>query len=248
MGMNWLDRAKAAVKRIRWRLSNLVWFPIKIEKDGAVFKATARNGKEWFIPTNSEHFALWAFKFYELHERYLDTIREGDIVVEVGACTGEYTIPAAQRVGDLGRVFAFEADPLGCECTKKNARLHNLNNIEVINEIVSDRVGRRVSLYLPDGNLSGGLLVKNGSMVTTTLDEYLKGMKVDVLKLTVNGHEPEVLMGAKKLLKNVRSVVFQSVKHKELIRFLEERGFKVRKFKQLDDDIKTVLLERRSSS
>lgn len=159
MSMNALNKTKAAVKRIRRRVENFAWLPIKIEKDGAVFKATAHNGKEWFIPTNSEDVALWAFKFMELHERYLDAIREGDIVVEVGACTGEYTIPAAQRVGELGRVFAFEADPFGCECTRKNARLHNLNNIQVINEAVSGRNMRRGKLSIRLRGMGFGLSV-----------------------------------------------------------------------------------------
>lgn len=272
--MKALDKAKATVKR---RVSNLLfpylplsllsfflvstefrifsnediktWLPIKIEKDGAVFRATACNGNEWFIPSSSVYFALFAFTFIEKEERYLDATRKGDIVVEVGACTGEYTIPAAQRVGEHGRVLAFEADPIGCECTKRNARLYNLNNIEVINEAVSDIVGRRVSIDVPGLGLATGFLVKkdDGSMVTTTLDKCLKDSKVDVLKMTVNGHELEVLMGANKLLKNVRSVVFQSAKHKELISVLKERGFKVRKLEPAryrPDVVKTALLER----
>jgi FkbM family methyltransferase len=239
-----MHRGERMIKKLMNRLLNLrkiMCSPIKLSKDGAVFKATMME-KEWFIPIRSKSLALWAFNFMKRHERYLDAVREGDIVVEVGSCTGEYTIPAAQRAG---KVFAFEADPLGCECIRKNARLHNLNNIEVINRAVSDKVGRRVSLYLL-GNISGGRLVEGDTMSTTTMDSYLKEIKVDVLKMTVNGHEPEVLRGATKTLESVRSVIFQSAKHEELIRILEERGFKVRKSKQLDNGVKVALLERGS--
>lgn len=224
------------------------WFPMKIEKDGAVFKATAHNKRTWFIPENSKNFAMWAFRFMETNERFLDVLTEGDVLAEVGACTGEYTIPAAQKIGTQGKVFAFEADPLGCECIKKNAQLHNLSNIEVINEAVSDTSGQKVSLSICE-NLSGGLLVKNGSasVVTTTLDECLIGVNVDVLKLTVNGHEPEVLAGAQKMLNPVRAVIFQSARHEELIPALTEQGFRVkesRRAKNSPENVKTVLLER----
>ena len=178
-------------------------------------------------------------------ERYLDALKDGDTVVEVGACTGEYTIEAARKVGKFGRIFACEADPLGCECVIKNARLHNLNNIQVINKAVSDRVGRRVALDIR-GNLSGGILVKGNTMSATTIDFLFKEMKVDVLKITVNGHEPEVVAGATKTLEDVRCVVFQSARHKELITILEERSFKVRRVTEDSwaDNVRIVLLER----
>ncbi|MCK5561540.1 MAG: FkbM family methyltransferase [Thermoplasmata archaeon] len=219
----------------------------EIEKDGAVYKATTYDGKQWFIPINSESFAHWALTAMEVTERYLDVIKKGDIIVEVGACTGEYTIEAAKRVGERGRVYSFEADPLGCECVKKNAKLNNLNNIEVINKPVSDIIGRKVSFKM-NKNLSGGYIEKDnkGSILTTTLDEYLNGRKVNILKMTVNGHEPEVLTGAHKLLKNIRYIIFQSIHHQKLIRTLKEYDFKVKK---LDDstfdpkNVKTALLE-----
>ena len=236
-----LTKTKTAMRHMGRKLLNHARIPIKIKKDGLVFKAVNHDGKEWFVPTNNKKIALWAYEFMESHERYLNIIRAGDIVVEVGACTGEYTLPAAQRAD---KIFAFEADPLACECVRKNAKIYNLGNIKVINEAVSNKLGRKMSLHTPNKIISGGLLVKNGQMVTTTLDEYLKDTKVDVLKLTVNGHEPEVLMGAKKLLKNVRFVIFQSAKHKQLIKMLKEEGFHVKKSEELDDGVEIVLLGR----
>jgi len=213
-----------------------------------VYRVTDRRGREWFIPENSERFARWAFIFMEKHQRYLEALRENDVVVEVGACTGEYTIHAAQRVGEAGKVIAFEADPVGCECVKRNARINNLSNVEVVNEAVSDSSGKRVSLDIRV-NITGGVIAldNEGTMLTTTLDKYLKGTKVDVIKLTVNGHESEVLIGAQELLKNVRCVIFQSSKYEDLINFLGERGFKVKKLENAyrgSGDVKTAMLER----
>ena len=83
-------------------------------------------------------------------------------------------------------------------------------------------------------------------MSATTIDFLFKEMKVDVLKITVNGHEPEVVAGATKTLEDVRCVVFQSARHKELITILEERSFKVRRVTEDSwaDNVRIVLLER----
>ncbi len=221
---------------------------IRLLQDGSVYKAIDQSGHEWYIPSKSIKFARWAFKFMETHERYIEALRDGDVVVEVGACTGEYTIPAAKKVGIGGKIFAIEADPLGCECIKKNAELHGLNNIEIISAAVSDCSGKHVVLDIPN-NLTGGLLKSDekSGLQTITLDELLEDVRVDVLKLTVNGHEPEILRGTAVCLNNVRSVSFQSVYHQSIIDFLVARGFTV---ERLDDvmskqiGVKTGLLTR----
>jgi len=247
-----LSKARALVRCLLQKGSAFSYFIIsllliRIKKDGKVFEATYME-KKWFIPTKSRRFALWALNCMRRNERYLDALREGDVVVEVGGCTGEYSVLAAQRVGEHGKVFAVEADPLGCECIMKNAELLTLNNIQVINEAVSDTEGQKVKLSIHQ-NLSGGLLVRDdkGYIETTTLDASLSGVRADVLKLTVNGHEPEVLMGARELLKNVRSVVFQSARYRELMQILEECGFAVKKLEDTHygpENVKTGLLER----
>ena len=76
------------------------------------------------------------------------------------------------------------------------------------------------SLYyeLPDK-----ILVK-----TISCDDYTSSAgldTVDVLIVTVNGHEPEVVKGASKLLKNIRLVTFQSARHQEVISYLSKKGF-----------------------
>lgn len=235
------------IDKVKLWLLKVYYSPIKIKKYEDIFEATARNGQKWFIPINSKEFALWTFTFKDTHERYLDAIKEGDIIVEVGACTGEYTVPAAQKVGKYGKIFAFEVDPLGCKCTKKNAELYGLSNIIVINSAVSDRGGKKI-IYKQRVNISGGIIEENkeGELTTVTLDEFFKNadIKVDVLKLTVNGHELEILKGAKKLLKDVRAVIFQSPKYREVTTFLKKQGFKEKKSKMLDNDVKIVWMER----
>jgi len=59
-------------------------------------------------------------------------INSGDIILDYGCGPGNYSIPAAQIVGDKGKVFATDMHPLSAQFVLKNARKANITNIETI--------------------------------------------------------------------------------------------------------------------
>lgn len=59
-------------------------------------------------------------------------VYDGMIVADLGAGTGAYTIPLAERVGDTGRVYAIEVQKDFLTNIKDAAATRNLKNIEVI--------------------------------------------------------------------------------------------------------------------
>ena len=61
---------------------------------------------------------------------------ERDIVVDVGAHIGLYTIIASKRVGPNGKVIAIEADPSNFEMLNRNIQLNNLTNVLALNYAV----------------------------------------------------------------------------------------------------------------
>jgi ubiquinone/menaquinone biosynthesis C-methylase UbiE len=61
-------------------------------------------------------------------------IEEGDWVADVGGGDGDYTIPMAERVGPLGRVFAVDVDP--DKLDELNERLRD-NEIEHVTSVYS---------------------------------------------------------------------------------------------------------------
>ncbi len=60
-----------------------------------------------------------------------EQIKEGDIVIDVGANIGYYTLIFAQLVGKTGKVFAFEPEPKNFEILKKNIEINNYGNVTV---------------------------------------------------------------------------------------------------------------------
>jgi ubiquinone/menaquinone biosynthesis C-methylase UbiE len=68
----------------------------------------------------------------EVGERFLREvgIRKGQIVLDFGCGSGNYTIPAARIVGQEGRVYALDKDKEDLDKLMERAELEELENIE----------------------------------------------------------------------------------------------------------------------
>ena len=77
--------------------------------------------------------------------------RDGDIVVDVGAHYGRYTLIAAERVGPTGKIIAIEADPNNFDMLKNNFKLNKLSkeNVIPLNYAASSSKSK-VKLYTPE--------------------------------------------------------------------------------------------------
>jgi FkbM family methyltransferase len=148
------------------------------------------------------------------------TPKEGDIVVDIGAYIGLYTIIASKRVGANGKVIAIEADPSNFEMLNRNIKVNQLTNIISLNNAVYSKE-TKLKLYLPGEEL--GHTTYNTVMsdraknedkfveVSANTLDYLLQLKeitdVNWVKIDVEGAEFEVLKGAHNLLLNSRNIV-----------------------------------------
>jgi FkbM family methyltransferase len=140
--------------------------------------------------------------------------KEGDIVVDVGAHIGKYTIIASKMVGSEGKIIAIEAHPDNYRILKQNIELNKLKNVIALNYAVHSKE-TMVKLY--ESGQEKGFTIYNTIMTdrTTpnnqkyieikakTLDSLLlkHGInQVNWIKIDVEGAELEVLRGATDLL------------------------------------------------
>jgi FkbM family methyltransferase len=140
----------------------------------------------------------------------LEYLRPGMVVVDVGANVGYYTLLARAAVGPSGRVIAIE--PADRARARLLEAVKQFDNVAVIDTAVGASAGDGV-LYSDDaaGNDTPTLVAHPGRLRTNvsirTLDDCLAALgieQVDLLKLDVEGWEPQVLAGARRLLERHR--------------------------------------------
>jgi FkbM family methyltransferase len=68
----------------------------------------------------------------ELLETFLQEIRPGDIVLDIGANIGLYTLPSAFKLQGNGYVFAFEPVPIWFKRLQENIELNELSNSNLL--------------------------------------------------------------------------------------------------------------------
>jgi FkbM family methyltransferase len=91
----------------------------------------------------------------DTEETFLGLLRPGDVVYDIGANIGWYSLLAARRVGPDGRVFAFEPGVRNASNIEHNAAANRLTNLTVIPAAVSDQDGW--ARFLDKGSLESRL-------------------------------------------------------------------------------------------
>jgi len=171
----------------------------------------------------------------------------GELAIDVGANIGYMTAVLATRVGSSmgGSVWSFEAHPEIFSELKFNVDdwQQQLKNVQFFpkNVAVSEQKGT-VQLQIPDAFADNRGLASVMSVAEVTdksviiescsLDDlFLESREIGVMKLDVEGHELQVLKGAKQLFQQqqIRDCVFEE--HREyptpVTSFFEDMGYKI---------------------
>ncbi len=123
-------------------------------------------------------------------------VRKGDIVFDVGANIGFYTLLFARLVGPNGRVHAFE--PVMGVALQRNVELNEYANV-VVHQAAAGAEDGHVNLSNPLAGFSSGNWQRTGSdqareVSQVALDAYVGG-RVAFVKIDVEGMEPDVIAG-----------------------------------------------------
>lgn len=143
-----------------------------------------------------------------LHEFYdiafcLHFLRSGDLFVDVGANIGSFTILASKVVG--AKSLTLEPVPKTFSYLQENIRI---NKIEKLVDsrccaagshhgTIKFSTDRDTTNYVVQENYSG----KSMNVPVMPLEELLQELQPSLIKIDVEGYEPEVIRGAEKILK-----------------------------------------------
>lgn len=170
-------------------------------------------------------------------------LKKGLTVVDIGAHVGLYTVLAAEKVGNTGKVIAVEPAPKNYQQLQENILLNNFSNVTAVPMALSDHAGLE-KLYIASLSICNSL---NPDVVSKEeransyvevkvgmLDDLLKSLnvrKIDILKIDAEGAELQILKGAEETLKNNPDLKIIAASYhypneiKEIKDFLSKRGF-----------------------
>lgn len=147
---------------------------------------------------------------FETVKLYLHLLENAQVVFDIGANTGLFTLLAAAGSKDR-HVHAFEPVPKIFEYLKRNVETNNLRNVKPVCKAITNYDGE-IELYIPSSvvfpTASSTLKGFRKAAETITVpalkaDTYVAGNripKVDLLKIDTEGTEHQVLEGAKYIL------------------------------------------------
>lgn len=158
----------------------------------------------------------------------------GDIVIDIGANVGFFSLYASKRVGNEGLVISIEPLPDAYECLKKNIEINQIKNILAI-QIALHSSKTSIPLYRTRGYFESATsnipifqnLIKKKDLIiaktyyvqTKTLDEIVKEInvkKIDWIKIDVDGLEYEIIQGAEEVIAKFRPKIIIEIHDKNI--------------------------------
>lgn len=166
-------------------------------------------------------------------------LNPGDIVIEAGANIGSHTVGIAKRVGESGKVFAFEPQRACYSLLVAQLALNQLDNVHAYNEglgAVDSIMSLPKTDYRQKGNFGGISLEAANTdahekVHVRRLDDLFVNLPVKLIKIDVEGMEKQVLEGARNLINNKKPILYvendRVEKSSALIEYLLEMGYRL---------------------
>ena len=131
-------------------------------------------------------------------------VKEGDVVIDIGANIGYFTVLLANLVGPKGKVYAFEPDPRNFDLLQRTIEKNGWNHVIAEQKAVSNKAGE--FLLYQTQSWSANTLVPHEHISAVKvnviiLDDFLSNERhVNFVKIDTDGSEPFVIQGMKQLI------------------------------------------------
>ena len=177
------------------------------------------------------------------YERDAVPLQDGWTIVDIGGGLGDFTIHAA-RSGGRSTVYAFEPLLESFLLLQENLALNGVTNVRAFQEAIAGKPGDRF-IFTKTG-VTGQHRTADTLADTTGDSERVAGATLDAafrrfgiercdfLKIDCEGAEYDILFSAsEETLSRVRHIAMEfhegvtSYSHRDLVQFLEQRGFRV---------------------
>lgn len=154
-------------------------------------------------------------------------LKPGDEVVDIGGNIGLFSLAARAKIGDAGRVYAFEPNPAPRRKFERHLAINGIDNVKITPVALHNREGR-ATFNFPKINTGEGSLSKLNypDEATESIeveikvgDDALRGANPRLVKIDVEGAEIGVLSGLKEITARAHPVIIAEYVPHHLQRF-----------------------------
>ena len=189
-----------------------------------------------------------------VEERFLASLDlSGQVVYDIGAYEGIFTLFFARAVGARGKVLVWEPNPVNVRSVEENVRLNGFANVRIFQTGIADTAGSIVLIF-PKGEpargsmepaISGQVGEEPDAVSITvpidSLDRQMETLRLPapaLIKIDIEGMEMAALYGMEAILKKHSPALYIEIHgadfpRKEaniaaVVEFLAKRGYSIR--------------------
>ena len=196
-------------------LGKVLRFPLRLIPAGIclpVLQGPMR-GFKWIIGSSIHGCWLGSYESAK-QKRFSIAVKRGDVVYDIGANVGFYSLLASALVGPAGKVFSFEPVPRNLHFLERHLHLNDVKNCSVLEAAVG-RVDGTANFDTGPHPAMGHLTndeTRNGLKVRIlALDRLIASGRLpapDVIKCDIEGGEYDALQGALDTLARFTPAIF----------------------------------------
>lgn len=225
----------------------------------AIMKLYLRDGKIVYLRRGPGTGLLWRhFQCYQpwmalgtyepdVADLIFARLRAGQVFYDVGANAGYFSLIAARKVGDSGRVVAFDPVPRNVDTIREQVLLNEFEQICEIEQVAIAAFEGVTDLNIPERNANAHIASiaaphvphMNGESVQVrciTLDSYVQTRTIpDLIKVDIEGAEVEALKGAARLLADKQAPEWLITAHSDelasqVVEILQSNSYRISDF------------------
>lgn len=235
-------------KKIFVRVYLKIFLPSKIF-EGVTEQIINKDGIRFNLQINdwiqSNLYFLGEYEFDEIC--FLkNSLSKGDTFFDIGANIGLYTLSAAKKLGNSGKIFAFEPFSVNYKRLVKNISLNGFTNIIAEKLAVSDK-NESISVFYDEQENNLGMVSsfltdfsQKETVKSVTIDHYVEKnciKDIKFVKIDIEGGEFFALKGMENTLKNHNPILLieiidellnkSNVKSEEVIDYLKGLNYQL---------------------
>lgn len=208
-----------------WYIYPKIYFRLT-KKEYAIFKT--KFGQKIKIRVNStDLMALTHVWLIEEYARKKFEIKSNDVVIDVGAHIGLFTMYASQSCKN-GNIYSYEPVKENFDVLKENMTINNLQNVKIFNSAVSNS-DSKITLFMNDDESGHSMFSESAKNIIVNSTSLMKIFddnnieKCNFLKLDCEGAEYEIIEKLpSKYFEMIEKIVIEYHMHDEHPELLEK--------------------------